>query len=268
MSLAESTLSATDRPLGLRVRGDLQFAAQRHGGRRLWAVKDPLALKYYHLREEEYVLLRLLDGRTSLDDLRRRASEAFAPRRLSVEQIQGYLSSLHRFGLVTSDAPGQGEQLLLRRGEKRRQQWLETLVSLLAIRFPGINPRRLLDGLSPAAGWLFSPLCVAVVFVLAVAAATLVAVEFATVEKRLPEFDAIVTRLEPSLAGRHAGGDQDPARAGACRWPAAVSAANATRWASCCWCSPPACTATSPIRGCSPANGSGSPSPRPACTSS
>ena len=192
MSTATLSDSATGRPLNLRMRGDLEFRAQRFGERRYWAVKDPVALKYFHLGEEEYSLLQMLDGRASLDELRRRCDRAFAPRRLSVEQIQGFLATLHRFGLVQSDAAGQGQQLLERRDERRRRQRFETLLSALAVRFPGINPRALLDGLSPLGRWLFSPLAVAMFGVLALAAATLVTVEFRTVEARLPQFDAIV----------------------------------------------------------------------------
>ncbi len=192
MSTATLTDSATGRPLNLRMRRDLEFRAQRFGEQRYWAVKDPAALKYFHLGDEEYALLQMLDGRTSLDELRRRCDQAFAPRRLTVEQIQGFLATLHRFGLVQSDTAGQGQQLLERRDERRRRQRFETLLSVLAIRFPGFSPRALLDALHPLGRWLFSPLAVAMFGMLALAAAALVLVEFRTVEARLPQLEAIV----------------------------------------------------------------------------
>jgi putative peptide zinc metalloprotease protein len=174
------------------MRSDLEFRPQRFGNRRFWAVKDPIALKYFHLGDEEYTVLQLLDGRTSLDELKRRCDEAFAPQRRSIEQIQGFLATLHRFGLVQADAPGQGEQLLQRRSEKRRRQRFESLASVLAIRFSGVNPRGLLDVLAPLCGWIFSPLFVALSCLLGLAALTLVAVNFAAVEARLPQFEAIL----------------------------------------------------------------------------
>src|SRR6185295_1897855 len=50
MTLVDN-LSASDRPVGLRMRADLVMSAQRHGGERFWAVKDPLTLQYFHLRD-------------------------------------------------------------------------------------------------------------------------------------------------------------------------------------------------------------------------
>jgi putative peptide zinc metalloprotease protein len=188
------------------MRGDLEFRPQRFGQRRVWAVKDPVALKYFHLGEEEYTVLQLLDGQTSLEELKRRCDAAFAPQRRTVEQIQGFLATLHRFGLVQADAPGQGAQLLERHGDKRRRERFESLIGVLAIRFPGVNPRGLLDVLRPLFGWIFSPIAVALSCLLGVAALTLVAVNFAEVEARLPEFEAIVGAsnlpwLAVSLAG-------------------------------------------------------------------
>src|SRR5690606_10448622 len=122
------------------------------------------------LGEEEYTVLHLLDGRTSLDELRAHCERAVAPRQLSVQQMQGFLATLHQFGLLQSDSPGQGEQLLGRRNKARRRRCYESLASVLAIRFPGVNPRRLLDGLDPLLGWIFSPYCVGLVMLLALSA--------------------------------------------------------------------------------------------------
>lgn len=225
MSVAQLSSSAADRPLGLRMRGDLEFHPQRFGQRRYWAVKDPVALRYFHLREEEYLLLRMLDGRASLEQLRAGIERAIAPRRLSIEQVQGFLAALHRNGLVLAASDGQGEQLLRRHGETRRRQRFERLTGLLAVRFRGVNPRPLLDWLEPVTGWLFSPLFVAGVIALAVAAATLIAVQFDTFQARLPELRTIVDasnlpwlilvlaatkvlhELGHALACRHFGGD-------------------------------------------------------------
>ncbi|MEX0977425.1 MAG: site-2 protease family protein, partial [Pirellulales bacterium] len=193
MALAQRTESAADRPLALRMRGDLEFQPQRFARERYWAVKDPVALAYFHLREEEYQLLVMLDGRTSLEELRRRANEAFAPRRLSLEQVQGFLATLHRYGLVLAESAGQGQQLLERHADTRRRRRFETLLSVLAIRFRGVNPRPLLDWLYPKCRWLFSPACVGLSLLLAIAALLLVAVQFRSIESRLPELSTIIS---------------------------------------------------------------------------
>jgi hypothetical protein len=45
------------------MRPDLVLAAQGRLGTRSWVVKDPVRLRYFQLAEEEYTVLRLLDGR-------------------------------------------------------------------------------------------------------------------------------------------------------------------------------------------------------------
>ncbi len=190
--IASQVEDAAARPLALQVRGDLEFRPQQYGTHRYWAVKDPISLKYFHLGEEEYTLLTMLDGESSVERLKRKLDEALAPRRVSIEQVQGYLAALHRLGLAHSDAPGQGRQLALRKHEKRRKARLESLASVLAIRFPGVSPKRLLDAIYPLASWLFTPAAYAGAVLLAIAALVLVALEFRTIETRLPEVESIL----------------------------------------------------------------------------
>jgi putative peptide zinc metalloprotease protein len=192
-SLAGLVEASESRPLGLRMRGDLEFRPQRFGGQRYWAVKDPVALRYFQLREAEYVLLHLLDGQASFDSLRRQLNETLAPERFTTAQLHGFLGTLHRHGLVQSDAAGQGEQLAERRTHTHRREWIEALAGVLTIRLPGINPRPVLNLAYPLLSWLFTPAALLAACVLAVVALTLVAVQLKAVEARLPELDAILS---------------------------------------------------------------------------
>ena len=192
MPLVAQPETAAERAIGLRMRPDLKVRPQRFGRTRYWAVKDPISLKYFHLREEEYTVLSLLDGRTSMDALRRRCEQAFAPRTFTNEQLHGFLATLHRYGLLLAETTGQGEQLLLRHDDQRRQKRYESLLSALAIRFRGVNPRLLLDWLDPLGRRLFSRAVASVVVLLAIAAVVLVTVEFEAFRARLPDARAIV----------------------------------------------------------------------------
>lgn len=162
-------------------------------GRRAWAVKDPLALRYFHLYDEEHFLLQQLDGRTSLDELCRRFEREFAPRTIQRDQLHGFLKVLHDEGLVVADGPQAADVLLDRRRQQQRRDWLARFTNLLAIRFPGIDPGPLLDRLYPACRWLFSPLSVSAVLLLILMAALLVAVRLSGFSARLPDFDAFFT---------------------------------------------------------------------------
>src|SRR6266545_4240432 len=128
------TTSSTARPLPLRMRPDLVVRPVWHGARRYWVVKDPLAIRYYHLRDEEYALLEMLDGRHSLADVQRQFERRFAPHRISVEQLQGFFGMLHREGLVLADGPRQADELLARAATARRRAVWQTLANPLAVR--------------------------------------------------------------------------------------------------------------------------------------
>jgi len=69
-TLAESLVSSTSRPLLLRMRPDLSARRHRYHGRTFWVVKEPVGLNYFRFHEEEYAILGMLDGRTSLEEIK------------------------------------------------------------------------------------------------------------------------------------------------------------------------------------------------------
>ena len=76
-TLADSLVSSSARPLAIRMRPDLMVNQQRYQGRHYWVVKDPVGLNYFRFQEEEFAILNLLDGETSLDELRSASKSNF-----------------------------------------------------------------------------------------------------------------------------------------------------------------------------------------------
>jgi putative peptide zinc metalloprotease protein len=187
-SLADSLLSSSARPLGLRMRPDLTAHQQRYQGRLYWVVKDPIGLNYFRFQEEEFALLKMLDGLSSLDDLKSGFEEMFAPQQISVEELGQFVGMLHRSNLVIADMPGQGRQLLKRRGERKRQEWLAALSNVLAIRFKGIDPERILNWIYPKVSWFFTRTALIICVLFALSALLLVAVQFDVFWSKLPSF--------------------------------------------------------------------------------
>jgi putative peptide zinc metalloprotease protein len=181
------------RPLPLRARPDLLILPQRFGRDRYWLVKDPVALRYYHLRDEEHAILELLDGRMSLAEIRQEFEARFAPWRLPGEQLYAFVGRLHEMGLLVTDTPGQGGQLLERLRRQRSRGWIARLTNVLAIRFPGVNPEPLLRRLDPACRGLFSQAFLTIAAAVIAMAAGLVAGHFLLLKERLPDFHAFFT---------------------------------------------------------------------------
>src|SRR6187401_1476514 len=118
-TLAESLVSSTSRKLTLRMRPDLAARRHRYHGKTFWVVKEPVGLNYFRFHEEEYAILQMLDGVTSMEVIKEKFEREFAPQKITFQDLQQFIGMLHRSGLVISEATGQGKQLKKRRDEKK-----------------------------------------------------------------------------------------------------------------------------------------------------
>ena len=187
-TLADSLVSSSSRKLPIRKRPDLKARKQRYQGRLYWVVKDPVGLQYYRFEEEEYAILQMLDGHSSLDEIADRFEREFPPQTIRTEELQQFIGMLHRSGLVITDAPGQGQQLVKRRGERKRQEMLSSLTNILSLRFKGIDPERFFNFIYPYIRWFFSVPALIACIALALTAVLLIVVQFDVFHSRLPDF--------------------------------------------------------------------------------
>jgi putative peptide zinc metalloprotease protein len=187
-TVEDALVSSEHRVLPLRLRADLTFRRHHYQGTTFWVVKEPIGLQYFRFQEEEYRLLRMLDGTVSLTDLRDRFSEEFAPQRVSLQTLHRFLGRLFQAGLIVVDAAGQGERLKRLDLENRRQRIISALTNILAIRFPGVDPQPVLSRLIRYVRWMYTPAAVAAWCLLAVSALALVTMNFETFQSRLPAF--------------------------------------------------------------------------------
>lgn len=186
-----SLAAAAPRPLPLRRREDLVVVPMDFRGERYWGVKDPVTLRYFHLRDEEYTILRLLDGALPLSEIRSRFERQFAPRVLAHAELESFLGMLHDNGLILTDTPGQSATLLQRADRTRRRALWRTLTNLLAIRFRGFDPEPVLRGLAPVANWLFTPVCLVAGALFVLLTLLFVALQAGELSARMPSFQAV-----------------------------------------------------------------------------
>ena len=88
------------------ARNDLQVREVAYLGESCWVVKDPVKLKYFRLKPEQYEILRLLDGKKSIDQIRTCFQEKFPAKRPTRSQIQQIIIDLYEKGLAWSQRPG------------------------------------------------------------------------------------------------------------------------------------------------------------------
>ncbi len=188
VSLQDSLVSSSSRKMPIRVRSDLTAQRQAYLGRSYWVVKDPVGLKYFRFQDEEYAILKMLDGTRSLDEIKEAFEEEFPPQKITLEELQNFIGMLHQSGLILAGVQKQGQELKKRRDKQRRQEIIGAMSNVLCIRFKGFDPERILTWLYPKVRWFFHP--AVTIFCLAICAAALglVLVEFDQFRSKLPGF--------------------------------------------------------------------------------
>ncbi|MGE3407541.1 MAG: HlyD family efflux transporter periplasmic adaptor subunit [Pirellulales bacterium] len=181
-------------PLPLIARSDLVIRRQKLRGRPWWVVKDPLSLNYFRFEDQEFFILRSLDGESSLAEIQEQFEAEYAPERIEVREIMDFAAALTESGLVIANSPGQGQVMHERRAQRRRRKIFGALSNVLAIRFRGFDPDRLLDRCYPYIRWAFTKWAVLAAMILGLCAIGLLAVQFETFYARLPDFHQFFTR--------------------------------------------------------------------------
>jgi len=171
---------------GVRVRPDLIYAHRDEGGEEQWIVKDPVTLRYFHFGPHEVFIMRLVDGRNTLAEIKAEYEKRFAPCRISKPEIAGFCHGLHRRGLLIGAAENQGETLLKRASQNRWMQIASLSMQVLSIRLPGVDPERFLTATRPAVDWLFHRVTVGFVLATAVLVTILGLLNLESILEMLP----------------------------------------------------------------------------------
>ena len=183
-----ANVSSDRRPIALRMRPDLVIKVSNYQGEDSWVVKDPIALKYYQLREPEHFACRMLDGNTSAVEIRDALEAEFPELKITTETVHYLVNSLHKNGLLVSDLPGQAEPLRQRRNKELKQKATQLLMSVMSIRFPGVDPERFLGWLYPKVRFLFWRSTTIACTILMISAVVLVLSNLNEFYSKLPEF--------------------------------------------------------------------------------
>ncbi len=188
VSLADSLVSSSARKLPIRVRTDLQAKRSLYLGRSFWIIKDPVGLKYFRFQDEEYWILKQFDGNHSLDEIKEGFEKEFPPQKITLEDLQSFIGTLHQSGLILAGVPDQGHELLKRRTKRRRKEIMGARSNILCIKFKGLDLDTLLGKMIPYVRFLYQPATVIFCMLFALTALMLVLVEFDYFRSKLPGF--------------------------------------------------------------------------------
>ena len=183
-----STTSSDRRPLTMRKRHDLEVQETVYQGEKSWILKDPVALKYFRLQAPEYMAFEMIDGVNSYAAIKLHLENQFPEMELRIEDVYSLVTSLHKSGLLLSDAAGQDQPLIDRHNKELRQKGVKLLMSAMSLKFPGVDPERFLNWLYPKVSWFFTRLATAILAAVCTCALLLVLSNLEEFHRRLPEF--------------------------------------------------------------------------------
>ena len=188
MFTQHASTSSDRRPLTLRRRADVVIEESVFQQERSWVLKDPVALKYYRLQEPEYEAYMMIDGVNSYSQIKQHLQRRFPEMKIRIEDVYALANSLHKNGLLLSDAAGQDQPLKQRHQKELKQKGLKLVMSVMSLKFPGVDPERFLNWLYPKVSWFFSKTCFAICFLITLCALTLVLMNLEEFYRKLPEF--------------------------------------------------------------------------------
>jgi len=127
----------------LELRSDLVISGIEEEGASYFVIKDPSANRYFRVKPLEHFLITQFDGKTSLETIRRRASDEKNVL-VSEEVLSRFADKFRELGLLRG---GEDEPAPLKRAPSR---------SLFRFKIPLANPEALIDWLYPKFRWCFS----------------------------------------------------------------------------------------------------------------
>ena len=176
--------------LQVKLRPDLIVQPQFYEGMTHYVVKDPIALKYFRFKIEEYFLLQQFDGKNTLSDVKKAFERKYRPQTISIEDLTRFTAQLHEAGIAQIDSPDQAKVLIRRR---RKNQWKKVwqfLANILYIKIPVIDPEKLLSGMYPYFRWIYTSYFITFSVGTMLAALTLVVSQWTEFNSKLPTFQS------------------------------------------------------------------------------
>ena len=180
-------------PLPLRARRDLRFQEMQFQGETWQVVKDPLALQYFRIRQDELRVLELLDGSRGIDEVLVRLRIEFPSVQTSLCDLQLLITDLSRKGLIRSTRTGRAWKILGENRSRNRKRFLTAVLNPFFIKLPGWDPQPILQRLAPLVRWMFQPWAVCLTLMLILASWLQFAVRFDAIQSQMPALSSLLT---------------------------------------------------------------------------
>lgn len=172
-----------------QLRRHIHTHPQIYRGERWYVLRDESNGRYLRFNSVAYELIGRLDGQLKVKDILHRVNGEYEEQRLTQEEVLILLTQLSAIDALRGDLPSDAKAFFKRFQHERRLRLQRALMNPLSIRFPLLDPDRLLNRLLPWVRPFFSK---------AGAAFWLLVVVFAGL-LALTNFQAIGLALDPEI---------------------------------------------------------------------
>ena len=172
-----------------RLADDVVIERHAYRGRLWWVLHRPSTQSVYRIDDGTHGLLKLLDGRTRLDDIWQRNLEQHGDAAGTQEDMIGLLAALHEAQLLTSDQKLNAEQMFARRADAEARERKERYLNPLFMRFSLFDPDAWLTATQPLWGPLTGRPALISWFFLIFGALFVLAPEWQRLSQELATFD-------------------------------------------------------------------------------
>ncbi len=128
----------------------------RYRNQTWYVIQDHAKGSFHRFTPEANYIIGLFDGKTTLDEIWKRACEVLGDDMPTQDEVISLLARLHEADALKTDLPPDMRQMVERAGESRRKKLLQKLKSPLAIKIPLFDPDRFLNATMPFVRPFFS----------------------------------------------------------------------------------------------------------------
>jgi len=140
-----------------RLRGHAHIRRHDYRGEVWYVLQDHASGRYYRFTPEVYQVIGQMDGVRTVQELWETAAGRLGDDAPTQGEMIQVLSNLHNADVLLCDVPPDSVELLRRADRVQRARWMQNLMSPMAMRFPLVDPEKLL---ARTIGW-FRPLLTA-----------------------------------------------------------------------------------------------------------
>jgi len=140
-----------------RLRSHAYIHRHQYRGQTWYVLEDRAGQRYHRFSPQAYLLIGLMDGRRSVEELWETACERLGDDGPTQDDVIQLLSQLHGSDVLQCDVPPDAVELLERYERQQRRRWLTRLSSFFSWRMRLFDPERFLQAtlpyVKPTIGW-------------------------------------------------------------------------------------------------------------------